>query len=163
MKKTILALSALLLVNCIPVFAAPLNDLTTGQTAIGVDSDTFYLEHKLTNNFTLGYQDVDRGRYGSSDDIYGQFQMTNELRGIIGNRDFGSDSNVYLGLGLNGPLSPNATGYASFVASDNFKELQAGANFNIARNVDLNVNYHSFMPDAGSNENGVGVGATLKF
>ncbi|QDR82268.1 hypothetical protein [Sporomusa termitida] len=162
MKKTIFALSALLLVNCAPAFAAPLNDLTTGQTALGVDSDTFYLEHKLADNFTLGYQDVDRGRYGSSDDIYGQLQMTNELRGIIGHRDFGSGS-MYLGLGLNGPLSPNATGYASFVASNNFKELQAGANFNIARNVDLNVNYHAFMPDRGSNENGVGVGATLKF
>ncbi|HWR44115.1 hypothetical protein [Sporomusa sp.] len=163
MKKTIIALSALLLVNSISAFAAPLNDLTTGQTAIGVDSDTFYLEHKLTNNFTLGYQDVDRGRYGSSDDIYGQFQMTNELRGIVGSRDFGSDSKMYLGLGLNGPLSPNAAGYASFIGSSNFKELQVGANFNLTRNVDLNVNYHSFMPDAGSNENGVGVGATFKF
>jgi hypothetical protein len=164
LKKIVLSLVAALALNVGIGFAAPINDLATGQTAVGIGSDTFYLEHQLTDNFTLGFQNVDRGDNGSSlDDIYGQFRLSGNLRAIVGSRNFDFGSKLYGGLAVSGPMAPEWDGYASFVAGDQFKELQVGANFHLAHNVDLNVNYHSFMPDAGRDTNGVGVGATFKF
>lgn len=163
MKKTLLALAALMAINAGTGFAAPINDLSKGQTAVGVllrssDSDTLYLEHKVSDNFTLGLQDG-----GHMDDIYGQVNVSNNLRAIVGNRDFGSNSKLYLGLGVNAPLSPEWNGYASLISGSQFNEVQVGANYKIASNVDFNLNYRSFMPDEGSNINGLGFGASLKF
>lgn len=161
MKKTLLTVAALLTLSA-NAFAAPVNDLAQGQTAVGAGSDVFYLEHKLTDSFTLGFQNVDRDG-ADMDDIYGQFRLNGNLRGIVGSRDFGYDSEAYLGMAVNGPISPDANGYASLIAGSEFKELQVGANFKLTHNVDLNLDYHTFMPDEGRNRNGIGVGATLKF
>jgi len=164
LKKIVLSLVAALVLSVGTGFAAPINDLATGQTAVGLGSDTFYLEHKLTDNFTLGFQNVDRGDNGTSlDDIYGQFRLSDNLRAIIGSRNLDSGSKFYGGLAVNGPMAPEWDGYASFIAGNQFKELQVGANFHLAHNLDLNLNYHSFMPDAGRDTNGAGVGVTLKF
>jgi len=97
------------------------------------------------------------------DDIYGQFRMKGNLSGIIGNRDFGYNSKMYLGLAMSSALSNDTDGYASLIAGSNFKELQLGANIQLAHNIDLNLDYHTYMPDAGKNRNGIGVGATVKF
>lgn len=164
MKKLVLTLIALVSLSAGVGFAAPVNDLGQGQTALGIGSDTFYLEHKLADKFTIGFQNVDRGGSGNMNDIYGQLQFTDNLRGIVGSRDFDySGSKMYLGMAINGPLSPNWAGYASLIAGSEFKELQVGANVGLSHNVDLNLSYHSFMPDGGNNRNGVGIGATLKF
>jgi hypothetical protein len=164
LKKIVLVLVAALTLAVGTGYAAAVNDLTTGQTAVGVGSDTFYLEHKFADNFTLGFQNVDRGDNGSSlNDIYGQFHLSGNLRAIIGSRNFDSSSRLYGGLAVTGALAPQWDGYASFVAGDQFKELQVGANFRLASNLDLNLNYHSFMPDFGRDTNGAGVGVTLKF
>ncbi|MPM81557.1 hypothetical protein SDC9_128611 [bioreactor metagenome] len=169
MKKIIIGLAALLSANLATGFAAPINDLHQGQTAVGVvmnsgdnDSDTFYLEHKLSNNFTLGLQNSDFDYGGDADDIYGQFNLNNNLRAIVGNRDYGYDSKFYMGLAATTPLAPAWDGYASLIGNSDFKELQVGANYQLARNVDFNLNYRSNMPDQGSNNNGLGFGATLK-
>lgn len=163
MKKTVIAVAAFFALQAGTSLAAPINDLYRGQTAVGLSSDTFYLEHQVTNSFTLGFQNVDWNNGGSMDDIYGQFKLDNSLRGIVGSRDFASGSKLYLGLGVNGALSPEWTGHASLVAGSEFKEVQAGASYALARNVDLNLNYHSFMPDSGRNKNGADIGATFKF
>ena len=170
MKKTLLAVAALMAINAGTGFAAPINDLSKGQTAVGVvfhnnspDSDTFYLEHKLSDNFTLGLQNVDWKYGGSMDDIYGQVNLSNNLRAIVGNRDFDSGSKLYLGAAVNGSLSPDWDGYASLISGSQFNEVQVGANYKIARNVDFNLNYRSYMPDEGDNINGLGFGASLKF
>lgn len=161
MKKMVLAFAVLLALSAGTCLAAPLNDLSNGQTAIGLGSDTFYLEHKLTDNFTLGLQGVDWA--GKPTDIYGQFDLSSNLRAIVGNRDWDGGSKMYAGLGVYGPMAPEWDGYASLVGGGNFKEVQVGANFHLASNVDLNVGYHSFMPDFGSNDTGVGVGVTFRF
>lgn len=165
MKKFVLTIAAFVTLNAgVAAFAAPINDLGQGQTAVGIGTDTFYLEHKLTDSFTIGYQNVDRDRSGHMSDVYGQFQLGKNIRGIVGNRDFDySNSKMYLGMAVNGPVAPGWDGYASLIAGSEFKELQVGANIGIAPNVDLNLSYHSFMPDYGNNRNGVGIGATLKF
>jgi hypothetical protein len=162
MKKTFLALSACLALQVGIAAAAPINDLASQQTAVGIGNEGFYLEHKLTDNFTLGYQSVDYAN--DADDVYGQFSLTNNLRGIIGSRNFdNADSKMYLGLAVDGPISPSAQGYASFITGSHFDELQVGANLPLANNIDLNLGYHSYMPDYSSDKNGVNVGATLKF
>ncbi|HMM19710.1 MAG TPA: hypothetical protein PKA10_03150 [Selenomonadales bacterium] len=162
MRKIVLTLITLLALNIGVGFAAPINDLSQGQTAIGAGTDTFYLEHKLTDSFTLGFQNVDR--HSDMNDIYGQFRLTSNLRGIVGTRDLDyGGSDAYLGLAVNAPIAPGWDGYASMVAGSDFKELQVGANIGLVGNVDLNLNYYSFMPDRGSDKDGIGIGATLKF
>lgn len=163
MKKVLFSLAFLLIFVMSTAFAAPINDLATGQTAIGAGSDNFYLEHKLTDSFTLGFQNVDWGSGLNANDIYGQFQLSSNLRGIVGSRNWDSGSKMYLGLAVNGAMGPEWEGYASIIGGNNFKEVQAGANFRLTHNVDLNLNYHSFMPDFGPDKNGVGVGVTFKF
>jgi hypothetical protein len=169
LKKIVIGLAALFSVNLATGFAAPINDLNQGQTAIGIvmnngdlDSDTFYLEHKFSKSFTLGLENTDFDRGGDIDDIYGQFNLNNNLRGIVGSRDYGHDSKFYLGLAATAPLAPAWDGYASLVGNGDFKELQLGANYQVAHNVDLNLNYRSINPDEGSSRNGFGFGASLK-
>ena len=164
MKKSLLILGAFVVLSTGTSFAAPLNNLDNEQTAVGISGDTVYIEHKFGDRFTLGYQDIDRDNYGDMKDIYGQYQFSENVRGIIGNRDFDyADSSMYLGLGLQGPLAPKLDGSASFVAGDEFKEVQVGAGYQLASNVDLNVTYTNFMPDQGRDKDKVAVGATLKF
>ena len=163
MKKIIVALTAVVTMNAGIALAAPINDLSKGQTALGIGTDTFYIENRIGDNFTLGIQNAKRDNAGNMNDNYGQFNLSNNLRGIIGSRNVDAGSKMYLGMAINGPLSSGWDGYGSLIAGDRFKEMQVGANIGIANDVDLNLNYHSFMPDSGSNANGVGFGATIKF
>lgn len=164
MRKSLLALGALIVLSTSTSFAAPLNNLDEEQTAVGISSDTVYVEHKFAEGFTLGYQSIDRDYYGDMKDIYGQYQFTDNVRGIIGVRDFDyADSSMYLGLGLQAPLAPKLDGFASFVVGDEFNELQLGAGCQLAANVDLNVTYTNFMPDEGRDKDEVAVGATFRF
>lgn len=160
MKKIVLTLAALLTLSA-TAMAAPINDLGRGQTALGVGTDTVYLEHKLTDSFTLGFENVDR--YSSMNDVYGQFQLSDNFRGIVGSRDLYGDSKLYVGAAVNAPLSHEWDGYASVIGGSNFNEVQVGANLRLASNIDLNVDYHSFSPDYGRSKSGVGVGATVRF
>lgn len=161
MKKLILTLASLLVLNVGIGSAAPLNELHTHETAVGImihDNDNnLYIEHKLSPKITIGLQN------GDMDDLYGQFHLTDNLRAIVGNRDFGSASDTYIGLGVTGPLSAEWNGFASFVAGSDHKELQVGANYAIAHNVDLTVSYRSFRPDGGGNDNDLGLGVAFKF
>ena len=163
MKKSIVTLAAILTLTTGAASAAPINNLASGETAVGVGTTEAYIEHQVSDSFTLGYQSADRDYYGDQDDIYGQFRLTNNIRGIVGHRDMNYDSNFYAGLAANVPLTPNMMGYASFVTGSDFKETQVGTNIDLVSNVELNINYHSFSPDGGRNEDGFGVGATVKF
>lgn len=165
MKKTILALSMLTALSASTVFAAPINTLGTEETAIGFGTNESYIEHKIGDNFTLGYQYSDRDQYGDMNDIYGQIDLTSNVRGIVGHRGDlpGDESNFYGGIALNAPLFDATEGYASYITGADFHETQVGLNVGLASNLDLNINYHNFEPDYGRSENGVGIGATLKF
>lgn len=164
MKKSLLALTALAVLSANSVFAAPVNDLSSGETAIGIGTTDYYVEHQVPDLFTIGYQNADRDYYGDMDDIYGQFRVNENLRAIVGNRDlpYGS-SNFYAGLAATAPLGERITGYLSFVTGGDFRETQLGTNIALASNIDLNVNYHAFNPDRGRNEDKFGVGAAVKF
>ena len=164
MKKILVGVGLLLSLGVGTGFAAPINDLERGQTAVGVLTDTIYVEHKLSDNLTLGYQNIDR-KYGDSmNDFYGQYKLSNNnsLRAILGHRDVDSGS-TYIGVSINDELAPRVDGFASVIGSSDFTEYQVGANYELNREVDLNVNYRSFRPDHGRNDNRVEIGATLKF
>ncbi len=164
MKKSLLALTAVLALNVTSVFAAPINDLSGGETAIGFGTTDYYVEHQISDKITIGYQNADRRYYGDMDDIYGQFRINENLRAMIGNRDLPYDSsNFYAGLAASAPLGDRIDGYISYAVGGDFKETQIGTNIAIASNIDFNVNYHVFSPDHGPNEDKFGVGATLKF
>jgi hypothetical protein len=166
MKKSILTLTALLALSAgTTVFAAPINNLSPTGTAIGIGTNESYIEHKVSDNFTLGYQYVDRDEYGGMNDIYGQVNVVDHVRVIVGDRSKlpGDKSNFYGGLAVNTPNVMGAEGYASYVAGSDFNETQVGVNVALVANVDLNINYHSFNPDHAHNENGIGIGATMKF
>jgi len=153
MKKIVLTVVSILALGVGTGFAAPINNLNQGQTAIGVSDQTLYIQHKLSNNFTLGLDE---------NDVYGQVGLGNNIRGIIGSKDY-NGSQLYLGVGVNTSLAPSLDGYASIIGANDFKEAQVGANYNLTNNLDLNVNYRSFMPDQGNNSNRTSVGAAYKF
>ncbi|WP_110955561.1 hypothetical protein [Anaerosinus massiliensis] len=163
MKKSIVTLAAILTLTTGAASAAPIHNLAGGETAIGVGTNESYIEHQVSDDFALGYQRADRDEYGDHDDIYGQFRLNNNLRAIVGHRDLNYDTNFYAGLAASVPLTPNMDGYASFVTGSDFKETQIGTNVSLISNVELNINYHSFSPDRGHNEDGFGVGATVRF
>ena len=135
-------------------FAAPINNLTQGQSAIGIVDNSLYLEHKLSDKVTLGLQE---------DDIYGQYTINNNFRALIGSKDYNSNSSLYLGGAYNAPIAPSLDGYVSLIGSSDFAEVQVGANYNLTHNVDVNVNYRSLMPDHGNNSNRTSLGASYKF
>lgn len=163
MKKVLLGVGLLLSVGVGTGFAAPINDLSRDQSAVGVMTDTIYVEHKFGDNLTIGYQNVDRKHGSSMDDFYGQFAIPNSgVRAILGHRDFGSGS-TYIGLSINDELAPKVDGYASVIGSDDFMEYQVGAIYGLTSAVDLNLNYRNFRPDHYSNESRLEVGASYKF
>jgi hypothetical protein len=142
LKKIMFALLVLFMAGVGTGFAAPINNLGNGQTAIGFVSDDFYAEHKFTDNFTLGLQ---------KNDIYGQVNLNGNLRAIVGSRDYNyNGSKLYVGAAVNTSLAPAWDGYASLIAGSGFKEMQVGVNYNLTNNVDVNINR-------------TGIGATLKF
>lgn len=154
MRKAIIISAVFFVFSVGSGFAAPINNLVNGQTAIGFVEDDLYIEHKLNENVTLGIEE---------DSFYGQYNLNTNLRAIVGSRDYHSHSSFYAGAAINAPVAPKLDGYASFVGSDKFQELQVGANFNVASNLDININYRSFMPNHGSDDNRTAIGATFKF
>lgn len=165
MKKTLLTLTVLTALSTATAFAAPINSLGSGETAVGVGTNETYIEHKVADNFTLGYQYADRDEDGKQHDVYGQIDLMANVKGIVGHRDNlpGDRNNFYGGLAVSTPQVLGFEGYASYVTGADFNETQVGVNMNLIANVDLNVNYHNFDADHSGRENGVGVGATIKF
>lgn len=154
MKKIALASALMIALGVGTGFATPINNLGNGQTAVGAQDQSVYIEHKFSDTFTLGLQE---------NNIYGQFDLNKNLRLIAGSKDYNNNSEFYGGVGLTAPLASNIDGYTSLVGGSGFKEMQIGANVNVAQNFDINLNYRSLMPDQGSNSNRTSLGASIKF
>ncbi len=157
-RRTVLALVAFVTLNASAGFAVPISHLGQGQTALRIGSDTFYPEHKLADNFTLGFSmlpGTEAATWMTSTD---SSSLPNNLQGIVGSRDCDySGSKMFLEMTVNGPMA------TSWDGRQRIQRLQVDADVGLAHNVDLNLNDHSFMPDVGNSRNGVGIGATLKF
>ncbi len=163
MKKILLGVGLLLSVSVGTGTAAPINDLGRGESAVGILTDTIYVEHKIGKDLTIGYQNVDRKHGSDMDDFYAQYQLpSSSVRAILGHRDLGSGS-TYIGLSVSEGLAPRVDGYASIIGSDDFVEYQVGAKYELTKEVDLNLNYRNFRPDHYRNESRLEVGASYKF
>lgn len=166
MKKSALLTAAMLLVSSSCALAAPINQMANHETAVGVGTKESYIEHKVTNKATVGFQYADRDEKGDYKDAYLQYDVVgSELKVIGGYRwNLPNDKdNAFAGVAVSTPKIMGFDAYASYVSGKDFNETQVGVNKNLLLNVDLNVNYHNFKPDEGSRENGVGVGVTVKF
>ena len=157
MKKMIVMVVVLLVFSISNAMAAPLNDLATEQTAVGVSNDAIYIENKIADRITVGIQDIDLSR-DDSIDFYGQYQFENNFRGIIGYRD-----TLYAGVGYVKELDNKWDGHAYVIFSDEFAEAQVGGTYKINHELDANVYYRFIMQDHGSDHGRLGVGLTFKF
>ena len=146
--------------------AAPVNQMAAHETAIGANTKGAYVEHKVTNKATVGYEYMDRDEYDNQDAAYLQYDIIgSEVKAIGGYRWNlpGDKSNAFIGASISTPKIFGFDAYASYAAGKDFNETQVGINKNIIANLDANLNYHNFKPDEGHHEDGIGVGVTLKF
>lgn len=147
MKKVLLPLTLLLAFSVGTGFASPINNLVKDQTAVGImlhtDENSFYIENKVTDTLTAGYEQIHMNHM-SINDFHAQFDTTQNAKVLLGFRDFDSSSRAYAGLALTAPLNADATGYTSLIAGNRFTELQVGINYRLADGYDLNLNYRAF-------------------
>jgi len=147
MKKVLLPLTLLLAFSVGTGFASPINNLVKDQTAVGIllhtDQNSFYIENKVTDTLTAGFERINVNNL-SMNDFHLQFDTNPNAKFLLGMRDFNSSSRAYAGLGLTAPLSPDATGYTSLIAGNHFTELQVGVNYRLTEGYDLNLNYRGF-------------------
>lgn len=180
MKTKILALVTGALLTSSVGFAAPIGDVSAGQTTVGynyynmsqdTNDDSFYLENAISDKFTLG---VEHNSYSANSspatwnttDIYAQYKIDPNVRLIIGNRnyDYGDQSDkVFYGVGVTAKLAPKVDGYASVITNSNTTEWQAGANYALDDQLALNVNYKSNKDTYYPTYNGLGIGLNYKF
>ena len=168
MKKTLAIAAAIMTLGSASVMAAPVNQMAANETAIGAGSKEQYLEHKITDKATLGYEHADRDEYGKdTQDVYLQYDVVGSQVKLIGGYRWkmpGDNDNAFGGVAVSTPRVMGLDAYASYVAGKDFNEVQVGLNKNILFNVDLNVNYHNTKLDGlDHHEHGVGVGLTVKF
>ena len=166
MKKTALLTLGALMMSSAAVMAAPINQMAANETAIGVGTNESYIEHKVTNKMTVGYQYADRDQYGDHRDAYLQYDIVGSEVKVIGGYRWnlpGDKHNAYIGAAVSTPKVFGFEAYASYVAGKDFNETQVGINKNLIANIDANINYHNFKPDEGHHEDGVGFGLSLKF
>ncbi|MGL6016141.1 MAG: hypothetical protein ACRCZU_08725, partial [Selenomonadaceae bacterium] len=60
MKKVLLSLTVLTALSTATAMAAPINNLAANETAVGLGTNESYIEHKINDDITLGYQYADR-------------------------------------------------------------------------------------------------------
>ena len=166
MKKTALLTAALMMMGTSAVMAAPINQMATHETAVGVGTKESYVENKVTNKATVGFQYANRDEYGDHKDAYLQYDVVGSEVKLIGGYRWnlpGDKNQAFGGIALRTPKVMGFDAYASYVAGKDFNETQVGINKNLLLNVDLNINYHNFKPEDGHRENGIGAGVTVKF
>lgn len=147
MKKVLLPLALLLTFSIGTACAAPISTLERDQTAAGIllhtDNNSFYIENKVTDTMTVGYEHLNV-ESADATDLYAQFDLNEGTRGIMGFRDINSSSKAYAGLAFDRSLTPEWSGYGSIIAGNKFTEFQVGASYIITENLDLNLNYRAF-------------------
>lgn len=178
MKTKILALLTGSMLASSIGFAAPLSDVTTGQTTVGynhyslshsTDNDSLYLENTISDKLTLGIEHNSNSVHSTdwnTTDVYAQYKLDPKVRLILGNRNYdytGPDNKVFYGVGVNTNLAPKLDGYASVITNSNTTEWQTGVNYTLSDKVGLNVNYKSNKDKYYQTYDGVGVGLNYKF
>jgi phosphate-selective porin len=179
MKMKILVLIASSILTSSIGFAAPINNLASGETTIGynyydmshdANNNSFYLENAISDKFTLG---VEHNNYSANSyadwnttDVYAQYKLDPNVRLILGDRnyDYDNQSNkVFYGVGFTTNLAPKLDGYASIITNSYTTEWQAGVNYALSDKLALNANYKSNKDNNYSTYDGIGIGLNYKF
>lgn len=166
MKKTALLTIGALMLGSSAVMAAPINQMSKHETAVGVGTKDAFVEHKVTDKATVGVDYANRDECGDQKSAYLQYDVIgSNLKAIGGYRWSlpGRRNQPYAGLAVSSPKIMGFDAYASYITGKDFNETQIGINKNLLLNVDLNINYHNFKPEHGGRENGIGAGVTVKF
>ena len=165
-KKALLAGSIFSMLAASTALAVPVTNLSDTGFGAGLGTKESYIEAKVDPKVTVGYEYLDRDNQGHHNDIYGKYNLVGSnvqlVGGWRGNMAHQSDA-VYGGVAVSAPSFLGFRPYASYVKGSNFGEAQLCVNYNIVAGVGVNVNYHNYVPDNGSNEHGVGAGLTIKF
>jgi len=166
MKKTALLTIGALMLGSSAVMAAPVNQMSAHETAVGVGTKDAFIEHKVTDKATVGADYANRDECGDQKSVYLQYDVIDSNLKVIGGYRWslpGGKNQPYVGLAVSSPKIMGFDAYASYITGKDFNETQVGINKNILLNVDLNINYHNFKPKHSSRENGIGAGITVKF
>ncbi|AJQ28587.1 hypothetical protein [Pelosinus fermentans] len=179
MKKKIFTLMAGTMLATSIGYAAPLTELAPGETTIGynhynldqnghgIDDDSVYIEHALSDKFTAG---IERNGYSSyyggshTTDIYVHYKLDNNVRLIAGDRNYSGESDKFFyGVGVSANLAPRLDGYASVITNSVETGWQTGLNYAMDGKTSLNLGYKSDKHDHSSTRDGVGFGINHKF
>jgi opacity protein-like surface antigen len=147
----------------------------------------FYVETAVSDKVIIGLETIkgDKSKTISGikakvdtrfTDLTIQYKLDNNIRLIAGNRNYdtdfaaagvGSYSNssdkFFYGVSASTSLGDKATAYAAVTHSSIATEWQIGANQNITKNLDLNINYRYYDQDDDLTLKGIGAGLIYKF
>lgn len=176
MKKKILAgLVGTMLVSSVCLAAAPVTELTKGETVIGysysdfewhgfdIDTHGFYVEHGIADKFILGIDSNDLDG-STSTDFYGKYKLDKKVNLTLGFRDYEDwKSKVTYGIEGSTVLGDKTVGYASLKLNSEETEWKVGATYAVAPQINLDLNYTSRDFDDSGAIKGIGVGINYKF
>lgn len=164
-QKIILLL--LIVAGTMPAVAMQVNNLEEGESAAGLSfgdkTKSYYMESKIGEDFTVGFQGSDWKNGYDVTNLYGQFNVkgSETMRGILGTKRLDSSSRTYLGVIAQKDLSPEWVSYTLGAIGRGFQEVQVGVNYQINDHNYLNVSYLFLNHKGGRND--LDIGVTYKF
>lgn len=208
-NKILAGLIGAMLISSV-AFASPSVPLQQGETSIGFDvanlkpsisvlgltadfsgthSNSYYLQHGLSDRFTIGAERTDLNAASSNSggliadvkatDIYAQYKIDKNFSLIAGSRDYNatvgyggistslSKGNFLWGINASTKLSDKLTGHAAYKQTSYESEWQAGVADQLSNNVSLDLSYkhhdYNFGSAADLTLSGIGVGMNYKF
>nr|WP_092072452.1 hypothetical protein [Dendrosporobacter quercicolus]NSL48494.1 hypothetical protein [Dendrosporobacter quercicolus DSM 1736]SDM42142.1 hypothetical protein SAMN04488502_104199 [Dendrosporobacter quercicolus] len=164
MRKEALIFFVCLFGNIAPAWAAPINNLDVGSSAYGVmwgtKSNTYYGESQVTETLAIGVQSTVWKNSHTVNEFFGQFDIDDQTKTIIGTRYFDSKTRAYLGVALATPVNFEWTTYLSAMIGKGFHELTAGASYQLSDNTDIDFSYRHYRYH--HNKDSIMIGLTYK-
>lgn len=165
--QTAVILLFLIVASTTTAWAMQVNNLEEGESAAGLSfgdkTKSYYIESKIGEAFTLGFQGSDWKNGYDVTNLYGQFTLngSENRRGILGTKHLDSSSRAYLGIIAQKELSSEWVSYTLGAIGRGFQELQVGVNYQINDRNYLNVSYLFLNHKGGRND--LDIGVTYKF
>ena len=160
MKKLIIAAAVGL------TLAASMHVSANTGIEAGIGTKESYIDAQVLPKTSIGYSRLDRDEYGHQNDIHVHYKLLGDnlqLRAGWRNDMDGQDNSFYGGAMVKTDSFLGFQPYMSYDWGKEFKEANVGLEYNIGMGFGLNLNYHKYDPDHGSDESGLGVGVNYKF
>lgn len=164
MRKKALIFMFCLFGNLVPAWASPINDLDEGSSAYGVmwgsKSNTYYGESQVTDTLAIGVQSTSWKNSHTVNELFGQFDIDDQTKAIIGTRYWDSKTRAYLGAAMVNPVNFEWKTYMSALIGKGFHELAAGASYQLSDTTDINFSYRHYRYH--TNKESIMIGLTYK-